>query len=208
MSRISRIQQTFSAKGPFSTQDVRDLIINVTGGLIFIAWSYGSFWALSTFETSQQCLWEVLNERLWASQMLRLWVKCFRPGSAWTDTPGREQQARPEDSSSSSPASIHRWTRSRCACSGASCHIPLPTASPSQFSWTVTKPGLNPFSRSPHLLRTLFATLTSKKDVPVHDLFLISLSPFTLFHESCTKYHMFAQSAEGRWKFNTNARLK
>lgn len=107
-----------------------------------------------------------------------------------------------EDSSSSNPASIRRWSCLCHACSGASCHFPLPTAFPLQFSWTVTKPGLNPFSRSPHPLHTLQHWLP-KKDVPtVHYLLLIFLSPFTPLKESCRKYHMFPQQAERRRKFN------
>lgn len=164
LSRIRRVQQRFSTRGPFSTCNVSDLIINAAWGFKFIPWSYGSFWALSTLETSQQCVQEVLNEHLWADQPLGLWVKCFSPGSAWIDDPPREQKACPEDSSSSNPASIHHWTLSCHACSGACCHCLLPTASPSQFSWAVTKPGVNPFSRSPHPLHTLQHWLP-KKDV-------------------------------------------
>lgn len=101
---MSKIQQTFSAKGSFSTQEVRDLIINMGWRFKFIVGSCGSFWALSAFETSQQCLWEILNEFLWAGQRPRLWVKHSCPGDR-TDTPTKSSKL-----DLSNPASTHHRT--------------------------------------------------------------------------------------------------
>lgn len=157
------MQQRFSTRGPFPTRDASDLIINAAWGFKFIAWSYGSFWALSTYETSQQCLWEVLND---TSGLTRC-SGCEWNASAQTDAPHQKLQACPEDSSSSNPPSIRHWTCSHRSCSGACCCFPA--ASPSQFGWTATKPGLNPFSRSPQPLHTLQCCLP--KDVPMHYLF-------------------------------------
>ena len=149
LSRISRIQRRFS------TWDTSDLIINVAWGFKFVPWSYGSFWAHSTFETSLQCLQDVLNEHLWADQMLRLQVKC--PDSRPTPRAASLSWGLLEQ-----PASIRHWARSHCACSGSCCHFPPPTVCPSQFSWTATKPGLNSFSGSPHPLHTLHHWLPKK----------------------------------------------